>query len=81
MSFAFDPSKPTGERIPAEVVKIGDEYLQKDQKYRLAIKHYLHSGNDGFTMLPQCPILVKKINYYYFFKLFFVYDSYLNDLL
>ncbi|CAH4023484.1 unnamed protein product [Pieris brassicae] len=58
VSFAFNPSKPAGERVAEEVVKIGDEYLQRDQKYRLAIKQYLHSGNDGFTMLPQCPVLV-----------------------
>ncbi|CAK1543627.1 unnamed protein product [Leptosia nina] len=58
VSFAFDPSKPPGQRIAEDVVKIGDEYLLKDLKYRLAIKQYLHSGNDGFTMLPKCPILV-----------------------
>ncbi|XP_069355858.1 snake venom 5'-nucleotidase isoform X1 [Maniola hyperantus] len=58
VSFAFDPSKPPGERVAQQVIKIGDEYLLKDQKYRLAIKQYLHSGNDGFTMLRQCPVLV-----------------------
>ncbi|XP_045761863.1 snake venom 5'-nucleotidase isoform X5 [Maniola jurtina] len=60
VSFAFDPSKPPGERVAEQVIKIGDEYLQKDQKYRLAIKQYLHSGNDGFTMLRQCPVLVSE---------------------
>lgn len=59
ISFAFDPSKPPGQRIAQEVIKIGDEYLQKDQKYRLAIKQYLHEGNDGFSMLKDCPILVR----------------------
>ncbi|CAG9792883.1 unnamed protein product [Diatraea saccharalis] len=60
ISFAFDPSKPPGERVAEQVVKIGDEYLQRDQKYRLAIKQYLYNGNDGFTMLPKCKILISE---------------------
>lgn len=58
ISFAFDPTKPPGSRIANEVVKIGDEYLSPKQMYRLAVKKYLHLGNDGFTMLPQCRELV-----------------------
>ncbi|XP_050673103.1 snake venom 5'-nucleotidase isoform X1 [Leptidea sinapis] len=58
VSFAFDPCQPPGSRVAGQVVKIGDEYLQREQKYRLAIKQYLHAGNDGFTMLPDCPVLV-----------------------
>ncbi|XP_026333736.1 snake venom 5'-nucleotidase-like [Hyposmocoma kahamanoa] len=60
ISFAFDPSKPPGEKVAEQVVKIGDEYLQREQKYRLAIKQYLHAGNDGFTMLPKCKLLVEE---------------------
>ncbi|KPJ08087.1 Trifunctional nucleotide phosphoesterase protein YfkN [Papilio machaon] len=60
ISFAFDPSKPPGQRVEEQVVKIGDEYLQRQQKYRLAVKQYLHAGNDGFTMLPSCPVLVSE---------------------
>ncbi|CAH1640819.1 unnamed protein product [Spodoptera littoralis] len=60
VSFAFDPSKPAGQRVAEQVVKIGDEYLQKEQVYRLAVKQYLHSGNDGFTMLPKCKILIPE---------------------
>ncbi|XP_048484185.1 mannosylglucosyl-3-phosphoglycerate phosphatase [Plutella xylostella] len=60
VSFAFDPSKPPGQRVAEEVVKIGDEYLVKDQLYRLAVKQYLYQGNDGFTMLPGCKILVEE---------------------
>ncbi|XP_045455614.1 snake venom 5'-nucleotidase [Melitaea cinxia] len=60
ISFAFDPTKPPGERVAEQVVKIGDEYLQREQKYRLGIKQYLHSGNDGFTMLRDCPVLVSE---------------------
>ncbi|CAB3259449.1 unnamed protein product [Arctia plantaginis] len=60
VSFAFDPSKPAGERVAEQVVKIGDEYLQRDQKYRLAVKQYLYSGNDGFNMLPKCKVLIPE---------------------
>ncbi|XP_026333731.1 snake venom 5'-nucleotidase-like isoform X2 [Hyposmocoma kahamanoa] len=60
IAFAFDPSKPPGERVAEQVVKIGDEYLQREQRYRLAIKQYLHAGNDGFTMLPKCRVLVEE---------------------
>jgi 5'-nucleotidase len=60
VSFAFDPSQPSGSRVAEHVVKVGDEYLQRDLKYRLAVKQYLHSGNDGFTMLPTCKILVSR---------------------
>lgn len=58
ISFAFDPSKPTGSRVPLQLVRVGDEYLQPDQLYRVAIKKYLYSGCDGFTMFPGCPVLV-----------------------
>ncbi|XP_045505601.1 snake venom 5'-nucleotidase isoform X2 [Colias croceus] len=60
VSFAFDPSKPPGQRVAEQVVKIGDEYLQREQKYRLGVKQYLHAGNDGFTMLRDCPVLVSE---------------------
>ncbi|RVE41893.1 hypothetical protein evm_013467 [Chilo suppressalis] len=60
ISFAFDPTKPSGQRVAEQVVKVGDEYLQKDQKYRLAVKQYLYNGNDGFTMLPKCKVLVSE---------------------
>lgn len=61
ISFAFDPSKPPGSRVASEVVKIGDEYLSPKQMYRLAIKKYLHAGNDGFVMLPSCQELVSAV--------------------
>ncbi|KOB51804.1 putative 5'-nucleotidase, partial [Operophtera brumata] len=58
VSFAFDPSKPAGRRVAEQVVKIGDEYLLREQRYRLAIKEYLFAGNDGFTMLPGCKVII-----------------------
>ncbi|KAI5630874.1 hypothetical protein NE865_16413 [Phthorimaea operculella] len=59
ISFAFDPSKPPGQRVMERFVKVGDEYLVKTQMYRLCVKQYLHLGMDGFTMLKDCPVLRK----------------------
>lgn len=65
ISFAFDPRKPPGQRVDPYLVRIGDEYLIRDQTYRLATKSYMHSGCDGYVMLKNCKILVSfltKIN-------------------
>lgn len=56
VSFAFSPFKPPGERVDAMFIRIGDEYLKLDQKYRLATKSYLHSGCDGYVMLRNAEV-------------------------
>mgnify|MGYP005985483447 CR=1 FL=1 len=58
VSFAFDPTKPPGQRVDPSFVRIGDEYLNLDQYYRLATKSYMHSGCDGYVMLKDAEILV-----------------------
>ena len=58
LRFAFDPAEPPGKRIDPLLVRIGDEYLVMDQHYGLATKSYLHSGCDGYVMLPKAEILV-----------------------
>lgn len=58
ISFAFDPSKPPGQRVDPTFVRIGDEYLKPEQEYRLATKSYLHNGRDGFTMFENAEVLV-----------------------
>lgn len=60
MRFAFDPSKPPKQRIDPKYIKIGDEYLQLDQKYKLVTKGYLHQGKDGYTVLKECEVLVDE---------------------
>ncbi|XP_044741798.1 trifunctional nucleotide phosphoesterase protein YfkN isoform X2 [Chrysoperla carnea] len=60
ISFAFDPRKPPGQRVDPYLVRIGDEYLIRDQTYRLATKSYMHSGCDGYVMLKNCKILVDE---------------------
>lgn len=61
VSFAFDASKPGGKRVDPSFVRIGDEYLNLEQHYRLATKSYMHSGCDGYIMLKNAEILVKII--------------------
>lgn len=36
--FAFDPSKPAKQRIDPKYIKVGDEYLNLNAKYRLVTK-------------------------------------------
>lgn len=42
LRFAFDPSKEPKHRIDPRHIKIGDEYLDLNQTYRLVTKGYLH---------------------------------------
>lgn len=58
--FAFDPSKPPKQRIDPKFIKIGDEYVDLNQKYRLVTKGYLHQGKDGYTILKECEVLVDE---------------------
>eukprot|EP00090_Calanus_glacialis_P005153 TRINITY_DN13964_c1_g1_i1.p1 TRINITY_DN13964_c1_g1~~TRINITY_DN13964_c1_g1_i1.p1 ORF type:complete len:276 (-),score=77.76 TRINITY_DN13964_c1_g1_i1:185-946(-) len=58
ITFAFDPSKPAGSRVDAEYVKVGDEYLDKNQHYKLVTKAYLAKGKDGYDALAKGTVLV-----------------------
>jgi 5'-nucleotidase len=58
--FAFDPSKPAKQRIDPKYIKVGDEYLNLNAKYRLVTKGYLHQGKDGYGILKQCDVLVSE---------------------
>merc|ERR1719348_2390067 len=58
IKFVFDPSKPGGSRVDPKQVKIGDEYLELDQQYKLVTKAYLASGKDGYDALAEGSVLV-----------------------
>lgn len=58
VSFGFDCRKPVGCRVDPDLVRIGDEYLNLNQNYRLATKSYIHSGCDGYTMLKDAQVVV-----------------------
>ena len=53
ITFIFDPAKPPGSRIDPAYIKIGTEYMDKHQHYKLATKSALASGEDGYSGLAQ----------------------------
>lgn len=61
VSFAFDPHKPPGSRVDTSLIRIGDEYLNLEQCYRLTTKSYVHTGCDGYIMLRDTEVLVSII--------------------
>lgn len=63
ISFGFDPRKPTGSRVDADLVRIGDEYLNLQQHYNLATKNYMATGCDGYTMLKDAQVVVSILMY------------------
>ena len=57
ITFSFDPTKEPGSRIDPAYIKIGTEYMDSQQHYKLATKAYLASGEEGYTALSQGTIL------------------------
>lgn len=60
ISFAFDPTKPPHQRVDTRFVRIGDQYLDLEAKYRVVTKAYLRAGKDGFDILKNTKVLVRK---------------------
>lgn len=58
ISFGFDPEKPSGQRVDPQFVRIGDEYLLEDQRYKLATKKYVANGKDGYECLRNSKVVV-----------------------
>lgn len=60
LSFAFDPSKPPLQRVDARFVRVGDQYLELNAKYRMVTKAYMLAGKDGFDVLKKTKVLVSR---------------------
>ncbi|RWS24370.1 trifunctional nucleotide phosphoesterase protein YfkN-like protein [Leptotrombidium deliense] len=60
VQFCFDAEKPCGSRVDPRFVKIGDEYLDLNQNYRLVTKEYLHQGKDGYEVFKDCEVLLSE---------------------
>ncbi|XP_057370675.1 mannosylglucosyl-3-phosphoglycerate phosphatase-like isoform X1 [Daphnia carinata] len=60
MSFAFDPTKPPLQRVDPRFVRVGDQYLNLQTKYRMVTKAYMMAGKDGFDVLKKLKILVDE---------------------
>jgi len=60
VSFAFDPTKPSGQRVDRQHVRVGDQYIELNSKYRLVTKSYMFAGKDGFECLSKAKVLVDE---------------------
>jgi 5'-nucleotidase len=60
VSFTFNPDRPPGTRVEARLVRIGDEWLDLNEKYTLCLKAYMHGGCDGYVMFKNCPIIMDE---------------------
>lgn len=58
ISYSFDPSQETGERVIVDSVHIGGEPIDLENKYTIATKAYLRSGKDGFTTLKKAKVVL-----------------------
>jgi len=59
-SFAFDPTRPAGQRVDRRFVRIGDQYMEGRARYRMVCKSYMCAGKDGYDMLTNQKILVDE---------------------
>jgi 5'-nucleotidase len=52
-SYAWDNSKPDGERILSERMSLHGQPIDPAASYRVTVNNYLSVGGDGFTVLTQ----------------------------
>jgi 5'-nucleotidase len=52
-AYAYDDSKPVGERIIAETMLLNGERIDPAKSYRITVNNYLSIGGDGFTALKE----------------------------
>lgn len=60
VKFAFDPSKPSGERIDAQDIKIKGEPIDYERFYTVSTKAFIASGKDGYVDFKSWETLVKE---------------------
>jgi 5'-nucleotidase len=52
-SYAYDDSKPLGERIIAESMSLNGERIDPAKSFRITVNDYLSTGGDGFAVLTE----------------------------
>ena len=52
-SYAWDSSKPDGERVLTERMSLNGQQLDLAASYRVTVNNFLSVGGDGFTVLTQ----------------------------
>ncbi len=60
MSFAYDPSKPAGERVGE--VMVGGAPLDENATYKLATNDYMARGGDGYTVFNDANMVVGNLD-------------------
>ena len=51
--YAWDGSKPDGERVLAERMSLNGQTIDPAANYRVTVNNFLFVGGDGFTVLTQ----------------------------
>ncbi|MFD0692979.1 bifunctional metallophosphatase/5'-nucleotidase [Paenibacillus sp. GCM10027628] len=62
MSFSYNPTKPSGQRVID--VKVGGKALEPDKTYRLATNDFVAAGGDGYDMFKDKKALNTGITLY-----------------
>jgi len=52
-SYAWDASRPDGERVLGERMSLNGQPLDPAARYRVTVNNFLFVGGDGFTVLTQ----------------------------
>jgi 5'-nucleotidase len=52
-SYAWDATKPFGERVEADRMTLNGERIDPAKAYRVTVNDYLSQGGDGFTVLKE----------------------------
>lgn len=61
MTFTFDPTQPSGQRVVRSSVRVGKSPLREAQTYKLCTKGYIgKQGKDGYDVFRDCKQLVKE---------------------
>ena len=60
MSFTFDPSQPSGNRIVPNSVCVAGSPLVLNNAYKLCTKAYIAAGKDGYDVFRDRKILVSE---------------------
>ncbi|KAI0989164.1 hypothetical protein GJ496_010863 [Pomphorhynchus laevis] len=60
IEFSFCSSKPPGNRIITESVKLNGLDIILDEEYTVGIKIYMYNGGDGFDMFKDCEVVMDE---------------------
>ena len=60
MSFSFDPSLTSGNRVVPDSVCVAEKPLILNNAYKLCTKGYIAAGKDGYDVFRDCKVLVNE---------------------